>query len=418
MSTNRHTLPELHALERLTTLEMTALMDSTPEEEFDRFTRLASTILQTPVALVSLVDEERQFFKSAIGLAEPVASERETPLSHSFCKHVVATSEPLVVTDARIHPILHDNLAIPELGVIAYLGIPLTTSQGHTLGSFCVIDAKPRKWTEREIAIIRDLAALVMTKIELRLLAKNLQTDYLKLRNLQLHRDEMIQMLVHDLRNPLTSFLSGLELTERVGELTSKQKKYVTTAQRGGETLLQMVNNILDASKAEVEHLELDRDLITAGQALDVACTQMAPLAEKARIRLKSESVDVVPFWADVNKLRRVLVNLIGNAIQHTPPGGSVTLSAQIDDITAIRFTITDTGCGIPSDAYEQIFQTFGQVKTERVQAWSSGLGLPFSRMVIEAHGGEIWLESELGHGTSFYFTIPLTFKHGYEDPQ
>jgi GAF domain-containing protein len=139
MNDEKLCLSELYQLERLAVLEATALLDTPAEEAFDQFTRLASTILQTPVALVSLVDQDRQFFKSSVGLPEPWASSRQTPLSHSFCKHVVSTSEPLSVSDARSHPLLQNNLAILELGVIAYLGIPLTTSQGFTLGSFCVI---------------------------------------------------------------------------------------------------------------------------------------------------------------------------------------------------------------------------------------------------------------------------------------
>ncbi|MBC7869915.1 MAG: GAF domain-containing protein, partial [Chitinophagaceae bacterium] len=105
---------------------------------------------------------------SALGLPEPWASDRETPLSHSFCQHVVATGQPLVITDAREHPLVYDNLAIPDLNVIGYLGIPLETSDGYGLGSFCVIDGKPREWTTEEVEIMRDLAQLVMTEIELR----------------------------------------------------------------------------------------------------------------------------------------------------------------------------------------------------------------------------------------------------------
>lgn len=153
---------------RLAALRRVALLDSPAEPAFDRLTRLAASIIDVPVALVSLVDVDRQFFKSSVGLPEPWDSLRETPLSHSFCQHVVATAQPLIITDARETPLVRDNLAVRDLNVIAYLGFPLTTSDGHTLGSFCVIDGKPRSWTEVEIAMIRDLTASVMTEIELR----------------------------------------------------------------------------------------------------------------------------------------------------------------------------------------------------------------------------------------------------------
>lgn len=153
---------------RLDVLNQLELLDAPAEEAFDRLTRLASKIIDAPVSLISLVDADRQFFKSLFGLPEPLASERETPLSHSFCKHVVATQEPLIVADAREHPILKDNLAVSELNVISYLGMPLTTNDGVGLGSFCVIDDKHREWTEREIEIVRELALSTMTEIELR----------------------------------------------------------------------------------------------------------------------------------------------------------------------------------------------------------------------------------------------------------
>ncbi len=158
--------------ERLSVLQKLELLDTPPEEIFDRLTRLASKITGSPISLVSLVDQDRQFFKSLFGLPEPLASERETPLSHSFCKHVVATGDPLIVTDAREHPVLKDNLAIPDLNVIAYLGMPLNTSDGDELGSFCIIDTKPREWTPHEVDIARELAISVMTEIELRVQVK------------------------------------------------------------------------------------------------------------------------------------------------------------------------------------------------------------------------------------------------------
>ena len=160
--------PPLRDPARLAAVRRTALRESPPLAAFDRLTRLATTILHAPVALVTLVDAERQVFVSCVGLPEPWASARETPLSHSFCQHTLASAEPLIIADAREHPLVRDNLAIPDLGVVAYAGIPLITATGDALGSFCVIDHVPRVWTEAEIAILTDLAASVMTEIELR----------------------------------------------------------------------------------------------------------------------------------------------------------------------------------------------------------------------------------------------------------
>ncbi len=157
---------------RLRALVETGLLDSAPEVAFDRLTRLASKILRVPVALVSLVDDHRQFFKSAVGLGEPWATRRETPLSHSFCQHAVASREPLVVFDAREHPLLRHNLAIVDLDVVAYAGVPLVTSDAQALGALCVIEATPRRWTDEEMEVLRELAASVVTEIELRRVAR------------------------------------------------------------------------------------------------------------------------------------------------------------------------------------------------------------------------------------------------------
>jgi len=154
--------------ERIQALERYALLDSPAEEAFDRLTRLASKFLRAPIALVSLVDDHRQFFKSCVGLPEPLCTVRQTPYSHSFCKHVVTTAEPLIIEDARLDERVRGNQAIPDLNVIAYLGMPLITSGGLTLGSFCVIDNEPRHWSLEDIEVLKDLSKSVVAEIEMR----------------------------------------------------------------------------------------------------------------------------------------------------------------------------------------------------------------------------------------------------------
>ncbi|HEY2318002.1 MAG TPA: PAS domain S-box protein [Solirubrobacteraceae bacterium] len=148
---------------RLDALRGSELMDSGPEEVFDRLTRLASKLLRAPVATMTLVDDGRQYFKSAVGTAVT-----QTALSHSFCRHVVSEAAPLVVTDARLDPRVHSNPAIEDLDVVAYCGVPLTDADGHTLGSFCAIAHAPRQWTEIEIEILTELAHNIMTELDLR----------------------------------------------------------------------------------------------------------------------------------------------------------------------------------------------------------------------------------------------------------
>lgn len=167
--TNKSPLTQvLEDPERLAALRQAGVLDTPAEEAFDRFARLAAKVLNAPVALVSALDRDRQFFKSCLGLPEPWASRREMPLSHSFCQHAVARREPLVVSDAREDPELLDNLAIRDIGVIAYLGVPLINRDGQALGTLCVIDHKPRTWTKDQLDLLSDLAAAVVTEIALR----------------------------------------------------------------------------------------------------------------------------------------------------------------------------------------------------------------------------------------------------------
>jgi hypothetical protein len=147
---------------RLAALRRTGLLDTPPDPSFDRHVRLAAEVLNAPVALVSLIDEERQFFKSSIGVEE-----RETPLSHSFCQHAIAQREPLIVDDAREHPLLKHNPAVEELDSVAYAGVPLIDADGFALGTLCVLDSHPRQWTKHQVELLGDLAASVVNEITL-----------------------------------------------------------------------------------------------------------------------------------------------------------------------------------------------------------------------------------------------------------
>ena len=153
---------------RLAELKGTKLLDSCAEVQFDRITQLAAQALKVPVCLVSLVDDRRQFFKSMVGLTGWAAEKRETPLSYSFCQHVVATGAPLIVEDAPANPLVCGNPAISELGLKAYLGMPIRSPNGLVLGSLCVIDTAPRSWSPGDIELLRNLTLLVETEILLR----------------------------------------------------------------------------------------------------------------------------------------------------------------------------------------------------------------------------------------------------------
>ena len=153
---------------RLEALRKAGLSAET-DEGMERFARLVAGRLRVPIALVSLVEANRQVFPGMVGLAEPWATRRQTPLSHSFCRHVAATDQPLILADARADDRTCTSLAISELGVVAYAGMPLTDSDGHVLGALCAIDTEPREWSAQELADLADLAAACSTELRLRI---------------------------------------------------------------------------------------------------------------------------------------------------------------------------------------------------------------------------------------------------------
>jgi two-component sensor histidine kinase len=194
--------------ERLAALADTHLPDSAAEEAFDRLTRMVTRLLGVPVSLVSLVDDRRQFFKSQHGLQGAASEERQTPLSHSFCQHVVIAQAPLIVTDAENDPRVRENPAIPDLGVKAYLGVPLTLPSGHVIGSLCAIDGAPRQWSEADLKNLSDVAEIVLSEIGLR-------REIAKRRKAEDSQELLIAELHHRVKNTLSTVQALIQLNLR-----------------------------------------------------------------------------------------------------------------------------------------------------------------------------------------------------------
>ena len=235
-------------------------------------------------------------------------------------------------------------------------------------------------------------------------LFEQLQTNYKRLQELEKLRDDMRNMIVHDLRTPLTAVIVGVEMLERDDGLNEMQHEIVAIAAGGGKTLLGMINDLLDVEKMEAGSTQLHYEELSAAALVAGALDQVASLARDGRNTLVSEIASDLPlFLGDANKLSRTLVNLVGNAIKFTR-GGTVTITVSQDERESLRFSIRDTGEGIPPESFERIFEKFGQLDSRRV---GTGLGLAFCKLAVEAHGGHISVESTPGIGSTFSFTIP-----------
>jgi signal transduction histidine kinase len=236
-------------------------------------------------------------------------------------------------------------------------------------------------------------------------LFEQLQANYKRLQEVEKLRDDMRNMIIHDLRTPLTAMLLGVEMLEQDGSLDTMQHELAGIAAGGGKTLLGMINDLLDVEKMEAGSTQLQYSELSAEAIVANGLGQVASLALDGHNALLTEiAASLPPFAGDEKKLTRTLVNLIANAIKFTD-GGTVTITVTQDE-QSVRFAISDTGEGIPSEAFEKIFEKFGQLDSRRV---GTGLGLAFCKLAVAAHGGNINVESTLGVGSTFSFTIPLT---------
>jgi signal transduction histidine kinase len=229
-------------------------------------------------------------------------------------------------------------------------------------------------------------------------------------------KNDLTDMIVHDLRTPLTSLLTGMQTVALLGEMNEDQKEFMGISIEGGQILLGMINDLLDISKMEDGSLKLETSPLETAELLKRATRQVSSLAEAKGLQMSCNVVATLPpVQGDEDKLLRTLVNLLSNAIKFTPDGGTITVTAQPISLAlrhtlgdGVLLTVQDTGEGIPKEAFERVFEKFGQVETRKSgRKMSSGLGLTFCKMVVEAHGGRIWVESEVGQGTTFFLSIP-----------
>lgn len=394
---------------RLETIQNLGLVDSPFEEVFDRLTRLAARLIPSPVALVSIVDAERQFFKSFVGLEAPWATRRQTPLSHSFCQHVVVSGQPLIIDDAREHELVRHNLAIPELGVVSYLGMPLATSSGHVLGSFCVIDSEVRQWSPEDIETVRELARSVMTEIELRHeLQAVKQTEAENGRLLEkltaANQDltDFAYIVSHDLKAPLRGIGSIAEWlsADYAEKFDQEGQELMDLLLRRVTRLQNFIEGILRYSR--VGRLEQEWELVDLQPLVEDVIENLDPPKEIS-VTIHNRLPRV---YGGRVRLEQVFQNLLSNAIKYLDkPAGKIDIrTARQNGSWEIK--VADTGPGIEPRHFEKIFQIF-QTLAPRDEIESTGIGLTLVKKIVEMHGGRISVASKVGVGSAFTFTLP-----------
>jgi two-component system, sensor histidine kinase and response regulator len=256
------------------------------------------------------------------------------------------------------------------------------------------------------------LGARVRSLLKLKAATDALEESFRKLRELEKMRDDLMKMIVHDLKTPLTSVLATMEmlLEGDFGEVGEGPRKAVGDAEAKAEDLLALINDLLEVSRLEEAELTLDLQPIAPEALLTEIDHEWELRFQQEGAKARIDVTDDAPvFEADKALLKRVVNNLIQNAVTHSASAVKIDLRARRDG-DGVMFTVADNGPGIPSQYHEVIFRKFERVKTPGVpRTRSSGLGLAFCKLAIDAHGGRIWVQSAGdGQGSSFHFTLPL----------
>jgi signal transduction histidine kinase len=255
------------------------------------------------------------------------------------------------------------------------------------------------------------LGARVRSLLKLKAATDALEESLRKQRELQKMRDDLMKMIVHDLKTPLTSVLATMEmlLDGDFGSLVDGQRSAIGEAEGKAEDLLALINDVLEVSRIEEAELTLDLQPIAPAALLTEIEHEWAVRFQQERAQSIVEVTDDAPvFEADRQLLKRVINNLVQNAVTHSAEAVKIEFKARKDG-DGVMFTIADNGPGIPPQYHEVIFRKFERVRTQGVpRTRSSGLGLAFCKMVVDAHGGRIWVQSAEGQGSAFHFTLPL----------
>lgn len=407
------------------------ILDTPSEKEFDEVVALASQICNTPIALISLVDKDRQWFKAKTGNIE----ENETGRDIAFCSHVILQDDLFEVPDAQEDNRFHDNPLVKSDTVRFYAGFPLENDEGLNIGTLCVIDKVPRTLNDEQKFALKVLSNQVMNQIELRtkmreltaqIAATNQAYEAEKKAKGEAHRaaqakSRFLAHMSHEIRTPLHGIMG---MTEILGETnpTQEQQAFISTLKSSGSILLSIINNILDFSKIDSGHMKLSRNPFNLPELISTLVQSFSiEIANKA-LAFEFEIMANCPTYVigDALRLRQILNNFMSNALKFTSTG-KIRLVLEVTQSTSkevnIRFSVSDSGTGILPEKQEIIFKEFQQADESISDYYGgTGLGLSIAKQLTELMGGEIGLISPIqlpergngGPGTEFWAEIPF----------
>ncbi|SNY71806.1 GAF domain-containing sensor histidine kinase [Paractinoplanes atraurantiacus] len=385
--------------ERVAALHDYRVLDTAPESDFDDIVTLAAQLCRAPMAAISLIDDERQWFKSRIGIEAC-----EVPRDQSFCAHAMFSDGVMQVPDARLDPRFRDNPAVTgDPHVVFYAGAPLITASGQALGALCVIGHEPRLLTPAETTGLRTLARHVMAQLELRQYARGLNA---RLRDADRVRDEFLSRVTHELRTPLTSINGYLEL---LGDGVSADGDFVARIRRNSERLTALVDDMLLAAKSgrnDQDGLVLNKRELDLSVLARAAVRRNVGLALTRCLDIYADAPLPVMVEADEERLGQVLERLLLNAVKFTRRG-RITVRARVRGDDAV-LEIRDTGIGMTAEESARVMAPFRRsAAAERHEVQGAGLGLSIVKAIIDGHHGTIRIDSEPDRGTAIEVTLP-----------
>ena len=408
-------IPETEEL-RLEALRFLELLDTGADERFDRITDLASRLIGVPICAVSLVDRQRQWFKSIQGL-----DVTETSRDVSFCGHAILDDSMFVVPDATEDERFEDNPLVtggPEIRF--YAGHPIKTSEGHRIGTLCVIDRTPRELSEKDRAVLADLAAIVEAEVHslerLQQHVHRIEDARKRAGSASEKKASFLAHMSHEIRTPMMSILGYVDLLGDESTTEEDRREYTEIIRSSGEHLLALVNDILDHAKIESGSLDVENREVDLPKLLSDVHRLLKLRAEEKGLSFRLGVSGPVPttIRTDPVRLRQILVNLVGNAIKFTEKG-FISMVARVEHAPAaesiargkLRIRVQDTGIGMTPEQAERVFEPFSQAEAGTTRKYGgTGLGLAISRQLSEKLGGELVVESRLGMGTTFELGI------------
>jgi signal transduction histidine kinase len=291
------------------------------------------------------------------------------------------------------------------------IAVPLML-RGEVIGVMGVRRTERTAWSEEEVAAVEAVANQTSLALESARLSQEQEKTIVKLRSVDRLKSEFLTSMSHELRTPLNSIIGFADILLQGidGPLNEQATTDITAIHNSGKHLLALINDILDLSKIEAGRMELACSPLSIDHTFNDVAASVSSLLTKKPVDLKIALSDEMPaIWADSLRLRQILINLVSNAIKFTEEG-FVTMKAELlDEQNMLQISVSDTGIGIPEDKFNLVFEHFRQVDARTNRKYQgTGMGLAIARQLAELHGGRMWLDSTLGQGTTFYFTIPL----------